>query len=223
MRQRLDGCMRAFAVLGAISLAATGAAQAVAVQETASAAQVTHPAAHAAEYSANVRPDNAAFGDRYLIGINDVVAISVWKDADLSRTMPVRPDGKISLPVIGEVQAAGLTTAQLQDEIVTKLTSYVLDPQVNVIVEEIRSRTFNVMGKVIKPGSFDLAKPTTVLDAIAMAGGFQEYARVTHIYVLRSRPGGSQDMLHFNYKAVIKGKRPQENIQVQPGDPVVIP
>jgi polysaccharide biosynthesis/export protein len=215
--------MRALAMLGAISLAAAGAALAVAAQETASAAQGTHPAAHAADYSASVRPDDAAFGDRYIIGINDVVAISVWKDADLSRTMPVRPDGKISLPVIGDVQAAGLTTLQLQSAIVAKLNNYVLDPQVNVIVEEIRSRTFNVMGKVVKPGSFDLAKPTTVLDAIAMAGGFQEYARVTHIYVLRSRPGGSQVMLHFNYKAVIKGKRSQQNIPVQPGDTVVVP
>lgn len=223
MRQRLDNPKRALAFLGVISFAATGAAQAIAAQETGSAVQETHPAAHAADYPANVRPDNAAFGDRYVIGINDVVAISVWKDAELSRTMPVRPDGKISLPVIGEVQAAGLTTAQLQAEIVTKLNSYVLDPQVNVIVEEVRSRTFNVMGKVIKPGSFDLTKPTTVLDAIAMAGGFQEYAKVTHIYVLRSRPGGSQEMLRFNYKAVIKGKRPQENIPVQPGDTVVIP
>lgn len=223
MRQRLISRMRILALLGAISIAATGAAQGVAAQAAGSAAQEAHPAAHAADYSANLRPDNAAFGDRYVIGINDVVAISVWKDAELSRTMPVRPDGKISLPVIGDVQAAGLTTVQLQTQIVAKLASYVLDPQVNVIVEEIRSRTFNVMGKVIKPGSFDLTKPTTVLDAIAMAGGFQEYARVTHIYVLRSRPGGSQDMLHFNYKSVIKGKRPQQNVQVQPGDTVVIP
>jgi polysaccharide export outer membrane protein len=222
MRRQLNRHMGALTLGAIISLAAAGGAQA-AVQQTASAAQDGHAAAHAADYAASVRPDNAAFGDRYVIGINDVVAISVWKDAELSRTMPVRPDGKISLPVIGDVQAAGLTTLQLQAAIVAKLNNYVLDPQVNVIVEEVRSRTFNVMGKVIKPGSFDLAKPTTVLDAIAMAGGFQEYARISRIYVLRSLPGGSQQMLRFDYKAVIRGKRPQENIQIQPGDTVVVP
>lgn len=187
------------------------------------AAQTPRPASLTAETAADVRLDKAALSENYVIGVGDVVAISVWKDADLSRTMPVRPDGRISLPVIGEVQAAGLTAVELQERIVAKLDPYVRHPQVNVMIQEIRSRTFNVMGKVTKPGSFELIKPTTVLDAIALAGGFQEYARVTHIYVLRPGPGGSPATLPFNYKAVIKGKNTAENVSVQPGDTVVVP
>lgn len=190
---------------------------------TGSAAQTQQAAARVVEDPVDVRPDKAPPGANYVIGIGDVVAINVWKDADLSRTMPVRPDGRISLPVIGEIEVAGLTTGELQERIVTKLGPYVRNPQVNVIIEQIRSRTFNVMGKVSKPGSFDLIKPTSLLDAIALAGGFTEYARVSHIYVLRTQPNGSQTIIPFNYKAVIKGKRPADNINLQPGDSVVVP
>lgn len=161
--------------------------------------------------------------DNYVIGPGDVVAITVWKDADLSRTMPVRPDGKISLPVIGEVQAAGLSALRLQAEIGERLREYVRDPQINVIVQEVRSCTFNVVGKVNKSGSFELVKPTTVLDAIALAGGFQEFARVTKMYVLRSKPDGSQTLLRFNYKRVVKGEQTQQNSLLQAGDTVVVP
>jgi len=159
----------------------------------------------------------------YVIGPGDVLAVNVWKDAELSRTMPVRPDGRISLPVLGEVQAAGLTAEQLQVQIGEKLGDYMRDPQVNVIVEEIKSRSFNVVGKVAKAGSFALAKPTTVLDALAEAGGFQDFARQTKIYVLRHAPNGSARMIPFNYKQVIKGRRVDENIELQPEDTVVVP
>jgi len=159
----------------------------------------------------------------YVIGPGDVLAVNVWKDAELSRTMPVRPDGRISLPVLGEVQAAGLTAEQLQAQIGEKLGDYMRDPQVNVIVEEIKSRTFNVVGKVAKAGSFALAKPTTVLDAIAEAGGFQDFARLSKIYVLRHVPNGSAMMIPFNYKQVIKGRRVDENVELQPEDTVVVP
>lgn len=159
----------------------------------------------------------------YVIGPGDILAVNVWKDTELSRVMPVRPDGKISLPVLGELQAAGLTALQLQTQIGDKLRDYVRNPQVNVIVQEIKSHTFNVVGKVVKSGSFDLDKPTTVLDALALAGGFQDFARLSKIYVLRHSAGGAPTIMPFNYKQVIKGKHADENIQLQSGDTVVVP
>ena len=161
--------------------------------------------------------------DDYVIGPEDVLAVSVWKEPDISRILPVRPDGRISLPLVGELQASGLTASKLQDIIAQKLKDYIENPQVNVIVQEVRSRSFNVVGKVLKPGSFDLAKPTAVLDAIALAGGLQDFAKVSKIYVLRRMPDGSQRMIPFNYKLVIKGKRLDENVELQSGDTVVVP
>jgi len=173
-------------------------------------------------------PGSATVADRaapaaYLIGAGDLLAISVWKDTELSRTMPVRPDGRISLPLIGELQAAGLTADQLQSAILERLASYMSNPQVNVIVQEIRSRSFNIVGKVNKPGAYDLAKPVTVLDAVALAGGFQEFARVSKIYILRRNADGTTRMLPFNYKQVIKGHALDQNVQLRPGDTVVAP
>jgi polysaccharide export outer membrane protein len=159
----------------------------------------------------------------YIIGPSDVLAVNVWKEPDISRTLPVRPDGKISLPLVGEVQASGLTASKLQDVITQKLKDYIENPQVNVVVQEVKSRSFNIVGKVLKTGSFDLAKPTSVLDAIALAGGFQDFAKVSKIYVLRRMPDGSQKMLPFNYKQVIRGKQLDQNIELQSGDTVVVP
>lgn len=159
----------------------------------------------------------------YVIGPEDVLAINVWKEPDISRNVPVRPDGKISLPLVGELQASGLTASKLQDVIAQKLKDYISNPQVNVIVQEVKSRSFNIVGKVSKPGSYELAKPMAVLDAIALAGGFQDFAKVNKIYVLRRMPDGSQQMLPFNYKLVIKGKRLDENVALQSGDTIVVP
>ena len=114
-----------------------------------------------------------AHDDTYSIGADDILAINVWKEPDLTRSVPVRSDGKISLPLIGELQAAGVTPKQLEQDISKKLTSYVAEPEVTVIVQEIRSRKFNILGQVAKPGSFPITRTTTVLDAIALAGGFQ--------------------------------------------------
>jgi polysaccharide biosynthesis/export protein len=199
----------------ALFLAATAAAQ-------------TQPAGSSGEpgqepgSTAN-RPSDSTGRASYVIGPSDVLAITVWKDADLTKTMPVRPDGNISLPLIGDLRASGLTAMQLQDVITQKLKAYVTNPEVNVVVEEVKSRSFNIVGKVFKPGSYELAKPTTVLDAIALAGGFQDFAKVTKVYVLRRGPDGSQKMLHFNYKQVIKGQALDQNVQLQPGDTVVAP
>jgi polysaccharide export outer membrane protein len=166
---------------------------------------------------------NSMAPENYVIGPSDVLAITVWKEPELSKTMPVRPDGKVSLPLIGEMQASGLTTGQLKQLVGQKLKDYIDNPEVNVVVEAIKSRSFNVMGKVVKPGSYDLARPVTVLDAIALAGGFQDFAKVTKVYVLRQMADGSQKMLPFNYKQVIKGKDLQQNLQLQSADTVVVP
>lgn len=161
--------------------------------------------------------------DPYLIGPGDLLAITVWKDPELSRTMPVRPDGRISLPLIGEVAASGLTAAGLQSAIIEKLVPFMSHPEVNVIVQEIRSRHFNIVGKVNKAGVYDLLKPTTVLDGLAQAGGFQDFARVTKIYVLRRAGDNSTRMLPFNYKQVVKGRALDQNLQLEPGDTIVVP
>ena len=161
--------------------------------------------------------------DTYLIGPGDLLAINVWQNPDISKTMPVRPDGRISVPLIGEVQAAGMSAAQLQEALTTKLTSYISRPEVSVTVQEIKSRTFNILGRVMKAGEYELNKPTTVLDAIAVAGGFQDFAHVKKIYILRPTVGSSPTALPFNYKEVIKGRSQAQNIRLQPGDTVVVP
>jgi polysaccharide biosynthesis/export protein len=159
----------------------------------------------------------------YAIGTEDVLAINVWKEPELSRTVPVRPDGKVTVPLIGEIQAKGLTPNQLEANISKALKSFVANPEVSVIVQEVHSQKFNILGEVGKPGSYPLAKPTTVLDAIALAGGFKDFAKTTKIFVLRVRSDGSRHNMPFNYKDVIKGKRFEQNVELMSGDTVIVP
>ena len=173
--------------------------------------------------SASTGAVNKPASDNYVIGPADVLVISVWKQPDISRTVPVLPDGTISLPLIGQVTASGLTSGKLHDIIAERLKKYMADPRVNVSVEEVKSQSFNILGKVLKPGSYALGKPLTVLDAIALAGGFQDFAKVNKIYILRRIPDGAQKMLPFNYKAVIKGKRADENLRLTAGDTIIVP
>ena len=172
-----------------------------------------------ADVSPATKPHDAA----YKIGSSDVLAITVWKEPEVSRSIPVRPDGKISLPLVGELQAAGRTPLQLEQDISGKLKAYITNPDVNVMVQQINSEKFNVLGRVAHSGSFPLSSDITVLDAIATAGGFLDFAKETGVYVLRSTPGGGQKRLAFNYKDVIKGKHPEQNIKLEPGDTVVVP
>jgi len=161
--------------------------------------------------------------DDYIIGPSDVLAISVWKDTELTRTVLVRPDGKISLPLIGELEVSGLTALNVQRLVAQKLTAYISMPQVTVIVQEVKSRTYSVLGKIAKPGSYELGKPTTVLQAIAIAGGFLDFAKQNKIYIIRPVNGGSTKTLPFDYKKVIKGKNPEQNIELKNGDTIVVP
>jgi polysaccharide export outer membrane protein len=159
----------------------------------------------------------------YEIGADDVLAINVWKEPDLCRTVPVRPDGKITMPLIGDLQASGRTPQRLQQEIQEGLQAYISVPEVTVTVQEVRSLKFNIVGQIMKPGSYPLSESTTVLDAIAQAGGVGIYAKTNSIYVLRLRPDGSSVQLPFHYKQVLKGANLSQNVKLQPRDTIVVP
>ena len=159
----------------------------------------------------------------YVIGESDILDIDVWKEKEISRTIPVRPDGKISLPLVGEIQASGLTPLELQNDLATRLKAYIENPEVTVIVSDPRSHQFNIVGEVAKPGTYPLSESMTVLDGIAAAGGFRDFAKETKIYVLRPLPGGVRVRILFNYKQVIKGNDLDQNVLLKPGDTIVVP
>jgi polysaccharide export outer membrane protein len=158
----------------------------------------------------------------YRIGPEDVLQIDVWKETDFSAATPVRPDGKISVPLLNDVQAAGLTPIELAESLREKLSKYVIDPRITVIVTQTNSRKAYVMGMVNRQGTVRLLSNLTVLQAISASGGLAQFAKSKQIYVLRD-DAGQQRRLPFNYDAVIKGKHPEQNILLQPGDTVVVP
>jgi polysaccharide biosynthesis/export protein len=158
----------------------------------------------------------------YVIGSDDLLSIVFWKDRDLSAEVLVRPDGRISLPLLNDVQAAGLTPEQLKERLEAAAGVYIEDPTATVVVREIKSRKVFITGQVVKPGSYPLTTPTTVLQLIAVAGGLQEYADASQILVLRPE-GGRSRTLRFNYKEASKGKNLQQNVELKPGDTVIVP
>lgn len=182
------------------------------------------PANEPAQNAAGANPSSSKPHDgAYVIGASDMLSINVWKEPDVSRIIPVRSDGKISLPLVGEVQASGKTPLQLEQEITNKLKTYISDPEVTVMVQDSKSQKFNVLGMVAKPGAYPLLSTTTVLDAIALAGGFRDFAKKKSMYVLRKDALGQPQRIAFNYKDVISGKNPEQNIQLQDDDTVVVP
>ena len=170
-----------------------------------------------APVEAEVQPDG------YVIGEDDVLAVNVWKEPEISRSVPVRPDGKISLPLIGDLRASGRTPVQLQDDIKRQLLNYLSDPEVSVIVQEAKSQKFNILGEVARPGSYVLSRSMTVLDAIAVAGGFRDFAKTSKVYVLRVNADGSRACIPFNYKEVIRGRKLSQNVELETRDTVVVP
>ena len=158
----------------------------------------------------------------YVIGPEDVLDINVWKEPDVSRTVPVRPDGKISLPLVNDVQAAGSTPQQLASEVTQKLRKYLNEPQVTVIVTAINSQRVFVVGEVLRAGAFPLIPGMTVLQALSSAGGFTTFADVKKIHVMRLVNGKHVEM-PFNYRDVLRGDNPDQNIKLEPGDTVVVP
>lgn len=157
----------------------------------------------------------------YVIGADDTLHISVWKEPDLSETLPVRPDGKISMPLLNDVTAAGLTPLQLKDSITEKLKKYIADPRVTVVVTAMNSRRVFVTGEVVHSGPMPLLPHMTMLQALAQAG-FTQFANLKGIYLLRTE-NGKQEKLPFNYKEVVKGNHPEQNIVLKPGDTLVVP
>ncbi len=160
--------------------------------------------------------------DKYLLGPEDAIEISVWKEPDLTKQLVVRPDGKITYPLIGEVQASGQTVKQLQAEILKRLEKFVTDAHVTVILLKAQNYKIYVTGKAMRPGEFVVGKPVNVMQAIAMAGGLTPFASPGSIMVLRTVAG--QEMIYpFNYKEVAKGQFLEQNRILLPGDVVVVP
>src|SRR5437899_10765276 len=158
----------------------------------------------------------------YKIGPQELLRIDVWKEDQLTRTVPVRPDGKVTLPLLNDVQAAGLTPMQLAGVISEGLKKYVNNPRVTVTITEINSRRIYVTGEVARAGAFPLLPNMTVLQALSSSGGFSQFARLKNIYVLRVEDG-KQVKHPFNYKEVVKGKNPEQNILLEPSDVIVVP
>lgn len=160
--------------------------------------------------------------ETYQLGPEDALEVSVWKEPDLTKQLVVRADGKISYPLVGEIQAAGLSVKQLQDEISKRLTKFVTDANVTVILLKTQYYKVFVTGKVNKPGDFILGRPTDVMQAIAMAGGVTPFASPKSIVVLR-RVGGTDVIYPFNYNDVSRGMSLEQNRTLLPGDVVVVP
>ena len=153
----------------------------------------------------------------YLIGAEDVIFVKVWRDNDVSGQFLVRPDGRISVPLIGDVTATDRTPEQLEKDISERLSKFIRDPQVNVGILAVGSKKYFILGEVNKPGSFPLVVPTNVLEALVNAGGFRDFANTTKILILR----GNKHFT-FNYKQVTHGKKPEQNILLEPGDKIIV-
>ncbi len=188
-------------------------------QTPAPTAQSVSPAAAAA---AAPRASDPVVPPGYVIGTDDVLSIVYWKDKDMSSDVQVRPDGRIALPLINEVQAAGLTPEQLREKLTEESKKFMEDASITVVVRQILSRKAFITGEVNKPGPYPLTSATTVMQLIAMAGGLREYANGKKIVIMRT-VNGTPVTLPFNYKDIVEGKNLQQNIELKPGDTVVVP
>ena len=174
----------------------------------------------ASDKATNVVPDSQA-GLGYVIGPEDVLHVAVWREADLTATLPVRPDGKISLPLLNDVQASGLTPQQLAASVTEKLKKYIADPRVTVVVTQINSKRVFMVGEVLHPGPMSMIANMTVLQALSSAG-LNQFANTKRIYVLRTE-NGKQQKLPVNYRKLVKGEQIEQNYLLQPGDEIVVP
>jgi polysaccharide export outer membrane protein len=200
-----------------LAMTVPSAAQSAAAAKTNAAAPLAAavPAAATSATVVNVPAE-------YTIGPDDVMKVDFWRDKEMSSEVTVRPDGKISLPLINELQAAGLTPAQLRDRISEEAKKYVEDPTVTVEVKVINSRKIFITGEVRKPGPYPLTGNTTVLQLISIAGGLGDYAKSEKIRIVRNE-GGKQVAFKFNYKEVLNSNKLAQNIELKPGDTVVVP
>jgi polysaccharide export outer membrane protein len=179
--------------------------------------------AKGAKAQVSVAPDQAATTDpAYKIGAQDVLKIDVWREDQFTRSVPVRPDGKITLPLLHDVQAAGLTPMELANVIRDELKNFVNDPQVSVSVSEINSRRIYVSGEVVRPGAYPLLPQMTALQALTGSGGFNQFARIKNIHILRV-VDGKKVSIPFDYKGAVNGKNPGQDVELQAGDVIVVP
>jgi polysaccharide export outer membrane protein len=216
---------RKIAFICALALAGSGLTAAAQDTKKNEAKETTVAAARTeASPSAEGKPaPTAATTDpAYMIGPEDMLDISVWKEPDVSRLVPVRPDGRISLPLINDVQAAGMSPQQLAASVTEKLKKYLNDPQVTVIVTAINSQRVFVVGEVLRAGAFPMLPGMTVLQALSSAGGFTTFADVKKIHVVRTRNGKNVE-IPFNYRDVLRGDNPGQNVKLEPGDTIVVP
>lgn len=204
--------------LGMLGIAALCVAQAAKpiltpAPETPAPAPATAPATNT--------PATPVDGSSYVIGPDDVLMVTVWKEQTLSGTFPVRPDGMISMVLLGDVKAAGLTPTQLAANLTTSYKKYIQDPLVTVLVQQVNSQRIFIVGEVGHVGPIPITPGMTPLQAIAAAGGLTPYAKKKSIYILRG-PQGKQEKIPFNYKAALRGDNPQD-VTLQPNDTVVVP
>ncbi len=214
-RIRISFCALLMVLLGG-ALCAQTSSDASAGGANAANNDATHP-----KSAERISPP-AAPPEEYVAGESDLLRISVWKEPDLSQTVVVRPDGNISLPLLKDVQVAGLTPTEIEKSLTEKFKLYITNPQVTVTVQEIRSRKAYITGEVSRPGTYPLVAPVTVLQMIAEAGGFTPFARRNKIFILR-REGNTQKRYMFDYSRVVQGISPEQNITLRSGDTVVVP
>lgn len=211
MTHKFTASARTLLALATLALVAPGQVFAQANRAPARNAQKAAPA------PAPVVPQD------YLIGPEDVLGVLFWRETDISGDVTVRPDGQITLPLIGELKAAGLTPAALQAQVLDAAQKFLTDPNVSVVVKQMNSRKIFITGQVGTAGAYPLTGPRTVMQAIALAGGVTEYADREHITVMRQEANGTVRTMKFNYKDVAKGKKLEQNVQLLPGDTIVVP
>lgn len=210
---------KTLAVLGLLAVLAMP----VAAQDSASKAKDATTVASAMNPKvAAPAPVSATDDPDYAIGPGDMLNISVWKEVELSGTVPVRPDGKVSLPLLNDVPAAGTTPSKLASTITERLREYLTDPRVTVIVTATNSRRIYLIGEVVRPGAIPMLPSMTVLQALSTCGGFSPFANIKKMYVLRNE-NGKQIKLPVNYKAAISGQAPDQNVALKAGDTIVVP
>ena len=211
MKSTWKAAVAALMLIGSIALA-----QAAPAQPAASAASDK-----TASDKATTAVSASQAGPEYVIGPDDALHIAVWREADLTASLPVRPDGKISLPLLDDVQAAGLTPKQLADSITEKLKKFLADPRVTVVVTQINSKRIYLVGEVLHVGATPMLPNMTVLQALSSAG-LNQFANTKRIYVLRTE-NGKQQKLPVNYRKLVKGEQIEQNYLLQPGDTIVVP
>jgi polysaccharide export outer membrane protein len=199
-----------------------GLASVASAQQAPATPPATTPAATSPTGAAAANASTPAVPVDYVIGPEDVLSVVYWRDKDMTGDVSVRPDGKISLPLLNDIQAAGLTPAQLRDRLVEVSKQYFEDPSITVVVKQMNSHKVFITGEVSKPGPYPLVGPTTVLQLISIAGGLRDYADSKKIIIVRTENGRPMSY-PFNYRDVVTGKNLRQNVELKPGDTVIVP